>query len=73
MFPREYQKIRETLGLTHDAVAKLLQVHPQSPRRWAVSGVYGPSAMLLRLMANRWLNPETLSWKLLHKNQGPVD
>ena len=50
MTSRQYRAALAALGLTQNEFGELLGVHKGSGRRWAVNGVTGPAAILLRLL-----------------------
>lgn len=50
MTPKQYRAALAALGLTQNEFGELLGVHKGSGRRWAVQGVTGPAAILLRLL-----------------------
>lgn len=49
----EYRDLRDQLGLTNDALAKLMRVNPRTVRRWqsGESSINARTAMVLRGMA----------------------
>ena len=51
--PAELRRILDRLGITLAELARLLDVHPVSARRWGSTGVpSGPTSILIRLLAN---------------------